>query len=67
MEDKLSDKKLHLKITTHEKIVFDGEVDAVYSRSTQGSSTILHLDKLNTFIDAPLPANATAIVKAMEQ
>lgn len=41
MEDTLSGKKLHLKITTHEKVVFDGEVDAVYSRSTQGEFGIL--------------------------
>jgi len=45
MEDKLSDKslnnRLHLKITTHEKVVFDGEIDALYSRSTQGEFGVL--------------------------
>lgn len=34
-------KKLHLKITTHEKVVFDGDVDEIYSKGTQGEFGIL--------------------------
>lgn len=37
----MSGKKLHLKITTHEKIVFDEDVDEIYSKSTQGSFGVL--------------------------
>lgn len=37
----MSDKKLHLKITTHEKTVFDGDVDEIYSKGTQGEFGIL--------------------------
>lgn len=37
----MSDKKLHLKITTHEKVVFDADVDEIYSKSTQGEFGIL--------------------------
>lgn len=40
-ENKSSGKKLHLKITTHEKVVFDGEVDEIYSKGTQGEFGIL--------------------------
>lgn len=36
-----SEKKIHLKITTHEKTVFDGLVDGVYTKSTQGSFGVL--------------------------
>lgn len=35
------DKKLHLKITTHEKVVFDEDVDEIYSKGTQGEFGIL--------------------------
>ena len=35
------DKKLHLKITTHEKVVFDADVDEIYSKGTQGEFGIL--------------------------
>lgn len=34
-------KKLHLKITTHEKTVFDADVDEIYSKSTQGEFGVL--------------------------
>ena len=34
-------KKIHLKITTHEKVVFDADVDEVYSKGTQGEFGIL--------------------------
>lgn len=34
-------KKLHLKITTHEKVVFDSDVDEIYSKGTQGEFGIL--------------------------
>lgn len=37
----MSDNKLHLKITTHEKIVFDSDVDEIYSKGTQGEFGIL--------------------------
>lgn len=40
-ETKLSDKKLHLKITTHEKVVFDADVDEIYAKGTQGEFGIL--------------------------
>ena len=32
---------MHLKIITHEKLVFDEEVDEIYSRSTSGEFGIL--------------------------
>ena len=35
------DKKLHLKITTHEKVVFDADVDEIYTKGTQGEFGIL--------------------------
>ena len=34
-------KKIHFKITTHEKVVFDAEVDEIYSKGTQGEFGIL--------------------------
>lgn len=34
-------KKLHLKITTHERVVFDSDVDEIYSKGTQGEFGIL--------------------------
>jgi len=37
----LDKKKLHLKITTHEKVVFDEDVDEIYSKGTQGEFGIL--------------------------
>lgn len=37
----MTDKKLHLKITTHEKVVFDEDVEEIYSKSTQGSFGVL--------------------------
>lgn len=40
-EDKLSNKKMHFKITTHEKVVFDDFVDEIYSKGTQGEFGIL--------------------------
>lgn len=40
-ETNLSGKKLHLKITTHEKVVFDSDVDEIYSKGTQGEFGIL--------------------------
>jgi len=33
--------KLHLKITTHEKVVFESDVDEIYSKSTEGEFGIL--------------------------
>lgn len=40
-DKKLSENKLHLKITTHEKVIFDGEVDEIYSRGMDGEFGIL--------------------------
>lgn len=40
-ETNVSEKKLHLKITTHEKVVFDSDVDEIYSKGTQGEFGIL--------------------------
>jgi len=37
----MSENKLHLKITTHEKVVFDADVDEIYSKSTQGEFGVL--------------------------
>lgn len=37
----MTDKKLHLKITTHERVVFDEDVDEIYSKGTQGEFGIL--------------------------
>lgn len=37
----MSEKKLHLKITTHEKVVFDSDVDEIYSKGVQGEFGIL--------------------------
>ena len=37
----MSDKKLHLKITTHEKVVFDEDVEEIYSKGTEGSFGVL--------------------------
>lgn len=41
LENKVPGKKIHLKITTHEKVVFDGDVDEIYSKGTQGEFGIL--------------------------
>jgi len=35
------EKKLHLKITTHERVVFDADVDEIYAKGTQGEFGIL--------------------------
>lgn len=40
-EHGFSENKLHLKITTHEKVVFDKDVDEIYSKSTEGEFGIL--------------------------
>ena len=37
----MSDKKIKLKIITHESIVFEGEVDGVYAKGTQGDFGVL--------------------------
>ncbi|MDR1327508.1 MAG: ATP synthase F1 subunit epsilon, partial [Heliobacteriaceae bacterium] len=33
--------KMHLKIITHEKVVFDEDVDAIYTRGTDGDFGVL--------------------------
>ena len=37
----MSDKKIKLKIITHENVIFEGEVDAVYAKGIQGDFGIL--------------------------
>ena len=37
----MTDNKLHLKITTHEKVVFDEDVEEISSKSTEGSFGVL--------------------------
>ena len=37
----MTDKKLHLKITTHERVVFDEDVEEISSKSTEGSFGVL--------------------------
>jgi len=41
LENSISNKKLHLKITTHEKVLFDSDVDEIYAKGTQGEFGIL--------------------------
>ena len=41
-EEKTLDKKIHLKIITHEKIVYENDVDEVYSPGVQGEFGILY-------------------------
>ncbi|MFA7658513.1 MAG: F0F1 ATP synthase subunit epsilon [Candidatus Gastranaerophilaceae bacterium] len=40
-ENKLPEKKMHLKVITHERVVFDADVDEIYSKGTQGEFGIL--------------------------
>lgn len=40
-EDKAPQKKLHLKIITHERVVFDEGVDEIYAKGVQGEFGIL--------------------------
>ena len=37
----MSDKKIKLKIITHERVVFEGDVDAVYAKGIQGDFGVL--------------------------
>ncbi len=37
----MSDKKIHFKVITHEKIVFDDYVDAIYSNGVDGEFGVL--------------------------
>lgn len=37
----MSDKKIKLKIITHESVIFEGEVDGVYAKGVQGDFGIL--------------------------
>lgn len=37
----MSDKKIKFKLITHEKVVFDGEVDEIYSKGLDGEFGIL--------------------------
>ena len=41
-ENKSLDKKIHLKIITHEKIVYKGDVDAIYSPGVNGEFGVLY-------------------------
>ena len=42
MSEKVSDKKINLKIITHEKIVYENDVDAVYSPGISGEFGVLY-------------------------
>ena len=37
----MSEKKIKVKIITHEKVVFDGEADEIYAKGSEGSFGIL--------------------------
>lgn len=37
----MAEKKLHLKITTHERVVFDADVDEIYCKGVEGEFGIL--------------------------
>lgn len=37
----MSEKKLHLKVLTHEKVVFDSDVDAIYASGEKGEFGVL--------------------------
>lgn len=56
----MTDKKLHLKITTHERIVFDEDVDEISAKSTEGSFGVLpgHIPFM-----CPLDIGVTKVVK----
>lgn len=56
----MSDKKLHLKITTHERVVFDEDVEEISSKSTEGSFGVLpgHIPFM-----CPLDIGVTKLVK----
>lgn len=41
VQEKSLNKKIHLKITSPEKTVFEADVDAIYSKSTQGEFGVL--------------------------
>lgn len=41
LDDKFPEGKLHLKIITHGKVVFDSDVDEIYSRAEDGEFGIL--------------------------
>ena len=38
----MADKKIHLKIITNAKVIFDGDVDSVYTKGVTGSFGILY-------------------------
>lgn len=42
MAEQNTDKKIHLKIITHEKIVYENDVDAVYSPGINGEFGVLY-------------------------
>lgn len=56
----MSEKKLHLKITTHERVVFDEEVEEISLKSTEGSFGVLpgHIPFM-----CPLDIGVTKVVK----
>lgn len=37
----MSDKKIHFKVITHEKIVYEGDVDAIYTKGVDGEFGVL--------------------------
>ena len=52
--------KLHLKITTHEKTVFDSDVDEIYSKGSNGEFGVLpnHIPFMT-----PLEIGVTKVIK----
>ena len=41
-EAQLKDKKIHLKIITHEQVVYENDVDAIYSPGSKGEFGVLY-------------------------
>lgn len=51
---------MHLKIITHEKVVFDGDVDEIYTKGTDGEFGVL---KNHVPLMASLDIGVTKVVK----
>ena len=37
----MSDKKIHFKLITHERVIYEGDIDELYAQGTEGSFGIL--------------------------
>ncbi len=42
MEQETAEKKIHLKIITHEKVVYENDVDAIYSPGVNGEFGVMY-------------------------